>query len=63
MFSPDKPIHDPREDVLGRKRLSKKIAELIGKTGDGESIVLGIEGPWGSGKSSLINLIISELGD
>ncbi|MCY4228203.1 MAG: P-loop NTPase fold protein, partial [Gammaproteobacteria bacterium] len=56
----DTPITKESEDKL-RLRI---IAEQLSKTldlGISEGFVIGVEGSWGSGKSSLINLALKEL--
>ena len=53
----DKPIKSPREDKFGFKPLAKAIADSISKMKSPEGTVIAINGPWGSGKSSLINLV------
>lgn len=63
MPSPDQPINDKADDKLGRQRLAEKIAEMVTAFKEKESYVIGIEGPWGSGKTSLINLVENQLGD
>lgn len=51
-------IHDPintlGQDVLGRQHLAETILERLSETDAG---VLGIYGGWGTGKSSLLNLL------
>ena len=58
----DRPIRTPAEDVLGRAgfalRIARSIDELeVAKDG----FVISLEGQWGSGKTSLIELIIGYL--
>lgn len=59
----DLPLHNKNEDGLGRYLFAEEIANgLIQSFGDNhESLVLGINGPWGSGKSTLINFIVKEI--
>ncbi len=58
----DSPISFDHEDLLGRSKLSLRIAELLKSTHSREeSVVHGIVGAWGSGKSSLINLVTERL--
>ena len=68
MLYNDQPIREPDEDALNRQPFVDKIAELInnytkanaGKnTHDG--LVIGLEGPWGSGKTSILNLLEKKL--
>lgn len=53
----DQPIKSPREDKFGFKALAKAIADSISKMKSPEGTVIAINGLWGSGKSSLINLV------
>lgn len=53
----DKPIKLPKEDKFGFKPLAKAISDSISKMKSPEGTVIAINGPWGSGKSSLINLV------
>src|SRR5947209_14756860 len=54
----DEPISKAEEDTLGRTVFATRVAELIETaTADAPSIVFGLVGPWGSGKSSVLNLI------
>lgn len=59
----DKPIDSPDDDKFGFNSLAEAIAESISEMKSPEGTVIAINGPWGSGKSSLINLIRSHLGD
>lgn len=58
----DNPITEASEDVLGRTATARDLAEEILAADVSEGCVVGIMGPWGSGKTSLINLIRRELG-
>lgn len=57
----DNPIKTEHEDLLRRVPLAKKIASLISQYTEHESFVIGIDGPWGSGKTSFVNLINEQL--
>lgn len=61
MILPDYPIENKNADKLRRAPLATKVAELIKNFQGKESFVVGIEGVWGSGKTSFINLVVSEL--
>lgn len=53
----DEPIDEPGQDRFGRARFSESTAALIDKNHRSDSsVVYGLEGPWGSGKSSVIAL-------
>ncbi len=56
LFS-DKPIEHPEKDEFDFKRFAQSIARSITKNNNPEGIVIAINGPWGSGKSSVINLV------
>ena len=54
----DNPIHHKTEDMLTRSELAKNLAKVIYSRTGNESFVIGIDGKWGSGKTSFINLIL-----
>jgi len=56
-FSGDQPIKSKSEDLLGRVSFSTALKDaFVGWRGN-ESLVVALEGSWGSGKSSVKNLI------
>lgn len=58
----DAPITAKSEDELGRTDYAVHAARLIADSHSWEdSIVLGLTGPWGSGKSSMLAMISEEL--
>ena len=57
----DSPIETKKDDLLGRHRLAEKIANSIKKINGNESMAIGIESEWGSGKTSFVNLILESL--
>src|SRR3989344_7150079 len=57
----DYPIENKDGDKLRRAPLAKKVAELVASFSGKESFVIGIEGVWGSGKTSFVNLILNNL--
>lgn len=59
--SPHAPISDPLFDALGFGNTAEFLATSIMGLEDSGSWVFGLEGAWGSGKSSLINLTEKEL--
>lgn len=60
---PDYPIESRGADKLRRAPLASKVATLIASFHGKESFVVGIEGEWGAGKTSFINLVKQELKD
>lgn len=63
MILPDYPIRSKENDRLKRAPLAQKVADLILAFKDSESFVIGIEGAWGAGKTSFINMVLEALGD
>lgn len=59
----DLPLKESEDDKLGRYLFATEIASGLVNSfkENNESIVLGINGTWGSGKSTLINFIIKEV--
>lgn len=54
----DDPIQSPCEDLYGRAMFADRVADCIIRAEATESaFVIGLEGPWGSGKTSLLNLV------
>lgn len=56
-ISPDHPIERPEQDVFGFDPFARAIATSIAGLKSPEGLVIGIHGPWGSGKSSAVNLV------
>lgn len=61
LYQGDRPIESTSEDRFGRSEFAKRIAGVIAKRKDASSVVIGIYGPWGNGKTSVLNLITQEL--
>lgn len=53
----DKAIENRAEDFLGRDNFAEEIAEKIRCFASNDSLVVGLYGEWGSGKSSFLNLM------
>ncbi len=62
LFNVDSPICVPQEDKLGRKSFAQNIADRINTHRNQEPLVIGIYGPWGYGKTSVLNLVKYYLG-
>lgn len=51
------------QDNLGREEFSRRIADRIRMAGTGPSVVFGLAGAWGAGKTSVLNMIQLSLAD
>lgn len=52
----DNPIHKPEDDALGRAKPAGSFAAQVMSLDTTEGVVVGVLGPWGSGKTSFVNL-------
>lgn len=57
----DDPIETKEKDLLDRHPLAERIALSISRFKGDRSFAVGIEGQWGCGKTSFVNLILEEL--
>lgn len=57
----DKPIESDEEDLFGFKKVAELLAQSIAEPPNNFSITLGLEGQWGSGKSSILKLLDNAL--
>lgn len=57
----DYPIESCSDDVLGRSTVARRIAGQLMSAPTNHSTVFGLCGPWGSGKTSLLNMVREEL--
>jgi predicted KAP-like P-loop ATPase len=60
-ISNDSPIKRPEDDLYGLYPFARAIAQSIENLAAPEGVVLAINGEWGCGKSSAINLILHHL--
>ncbi|MDQ0884908.1 P-loop NTPase fold protein [Peribacillus sp. V2I11] len=60
-FKPDRPILHSGDDRLNRSGFAEHLAKAILKYEFTESLVLGLYGKWGSGKTSVINMAVEEI--
>jgi predicted KAP-like P-loop ATPase len=58
----DRALSSGDEDKLGFREVAKQIATSLVDRASEDGLVIGVEGAWGSGKSSLLFLIGEELG-
>ena len=62
MFRPDQPIKSHKEDKLGRFSFAQSLGNAILSYKEKDSIVIGLFGAWGSGKTSIINMALEHIG-
>ena len=58
----DYPITKCNEDQLGRAHLAQHVADMLRAAPAAHSIVFGLSGSWGSGKTSVLNMVRELLG-
>jgi predicted KAP-like P-loop ATPase len=56
IIAADNPIQSPEDDALGRAKSARSFAEQVLSLDSTEGVVVGVLGPWGSGKTSFVNL-------
>lgn len=62
MFNCDKPLENANQDKLNRRDFASHLAKAIFEYNTcQDGLVIGLCGPWGSGKTSLLNMLVSEL--
>lgn len=61
MFDADRPITSVKEDKLNRGTFARHLARSLLEQKETDSMVVGLYGGWGVGKTSLLNLIHEEL--
>ncbi len=57
----DAAVEDPNDDKFDRKAFAKRIAETVSSKIDPSSMVIGIHGPWGDGKTTVLNFVEKSL--
>ena len=61
MISPDLPINKSSEDKLNRTAFAKDLAKVLLDYSSPHSFSVGLYGEWGSGKTSLLNMILETI--
>lgn len=60
-YSSDSPVSERNQDRFSRWNFSERIAQVISRRSDPSSIVIGLYGIWGDGKTSVLNFIEKSL--
>ena len=61
MISPDLPITKSSDDKLNRESFAESLANVILQSTFPTSFTVGLYGAWGSGKTSLLNMVIEQV--
>lgn len=61
MFTPEQPISSRIDDILGRTEFAARLAGAVHDWTQPKSLVIGLHGSWGSGKTSVLNLLRESL--
>ena len=59
----DAPIRSLSEDQLGRRSFARVLATEVLAAPAARGYVMGLTGPWGSGKTSILNMTVDAIGD
>jgi predicted KAP-like P-loop ATPase len=59
----DRPIESKSEDRLGRADFAEHVARFVVSSPPEEGYVVALNGAWGSGKTSTLNMILESIGD
>lgn len=61
MFNSDKPITNQKSDCLNRRDFSKQLAKAIISYTNEDNFTMSLCGKWGSGKTSVLNMVVEEI--
>ncbi len=58
LYNTDRPIERKEDDLLGRSSFSEQLGKAIYEYSGNESLVIGLYGKWGTGKTSVANMAL-----
>jgi predicted KAP-like P-loop ATPase len=61
MLTNDTPIVTPEDDQFGVDPFARALAKALSEMPSPKGVVVAVNGPWGSGKSSAVNLVVFHL--
>lgn len=61
MYLEDTPIKEQKADLLNRSNFAKRLGKSIIQSCTKDGFCIGLFGPWGCGKSSIVNMVIEEI--
>ena len=61
MYYSDKPISSKCDDQLGRNSFAALLAQSLLNLNTQDTFTVGLFGKWGSGKTSIVNMMLSEI--
>ena len=61
IYTIDAPVNNPEQDKFKRWSFSQRVGQTIASRNDPSSLVIGIYGPWGDGKTTVLNFIERKL--
>lgn len=61
MYYSDKPIGSKKDDRLGRSGFAALLAQSLLNLNIQDTFTVGLFGKWGSGKTSIVNMMLSEI--
>lgn len=60
-FSNDRPLVSKADDKLNRAPFAERVAGVLRGQPKGSGLVVGIHGPWGDGKTTVLNMLRADL--
>lgn len=60
-FSNDRPLSSKADDKLNRAPFAERVAGVLRGLPKGASLVVGVYGPWGDGKTTVLNMLRADL--